>query len=225
MALITTITFGKFFERMQKFLANNYADISNNISSNEIAMYTYGAMAEVIEAEAKQQYLVEGIYPGQDGFITTYTFAASTLVYDWNVGIYYSLTLPFPPVNMPLGYSIKSAQFTGRGGISFPLFPVQAYQRGYDAQLPFPDIGGSYWVEGDQMFISAPNVDLVSTGWTLRVPMLSPRSKTGADTDIIQMPDSALEMVFDRAIERLVNRKNRGQNNVNAGVDRITERP
>lgn len=223
--MITTTTYGTFAERIQKFLANNYADISNNITTNELLLYVYGAMAEVIEAEANQKYLVEGIYPGQDGFITTYTFAASALVYDWDVGIYYKLTLPFPPLNMPLGYSIKSPQFTGRGGISFPLFPVQAYQRGYDQQLPFPDIGGSYWVEGDQMTIYAPNVDLVSSGWTLRVPMLSPRSKTGADTDIIQMPDGALEAVFDRAIERLVNRKNRPQNNQNSGIDRYTEKP
>lgn len=222
--ILTSITFGKAVERIQKFLANNYADISNNVDDNEILMYFFGAAGEIIEHDANQKYAVEGIYPGQDSFITTYTFAASTLTYDWDVGNY-TLTLPFPPVNLPLGYSIKSPVFVGMGGISFPLLPIQAYQRGYDRQLPFPDFGGSYQVEGDQMTIDAPNVDLLNSGWTLKVPMLSPRSKTGNDTDIIQMPDAALEMVFDMVVERLVNRKRQPMNTANTGVDRYTEKP
>jgi hypothetical protein len=224
MAIITTVTFDKEVERIQKFLANNYADIANNITDNEILIYWFGAAGEVIEHDANQKYVLEGIYPSQDSFITTYSFPASAFTYDWDLGNY-TITLPFPPVNLPLGYSIKSPMFVGMGAQSFPLLPIMAYQRGYDSQLPFPDYGGSYWVEGDQFTIQAPNVDLLTSGWTLRIPMLSPRSKTGSGSDIIQLPDGAREMIFDMAIERLVNRKNRPQNNVNSGVDRYTEKP
>jgi hypothetical protein len=221
--MITTITYKKFAERIQKFLANNWPDIANTITPNELYMYVFGSMAVMIETDANQKYQLEGVYPSQDGFVTTYAFAMSDLSFDYD-SLEYALTLPFPPVNLPLGYSIKTPHFTGGGGPSFALIPVHAYQWGYQNQLPTPDFGGFYKVENSAMTIIAPNVDLINSGWTLKVPMLSPRSATGADTDIINMPDGALEQVFNMVVEKLLNRKQQPMTNVNAGVERYTER-
>ena len=160
-----------FFERVQKFLANNYPDVSNNITNNEISLYMYGEAGVVIEDEANKKYQLEGIYPDQEGFITTYSFPASDFTYNWDT-LEYAVTLPFPIVNLPLGVSIKSPYFTGGGGVSLPLFALHAYQRGYDNQLPSPDIGLVYYAENMTMTIRSPKIDLVSSGWTLKVPML-----------------------------------------------------
>ena len=191
-------------------------------------MYTYEALGEVITQQANNQYTATGIYPDQDSFVTTYSFACSTLTYDISSQIH-TLTLPFPPINIPLGYSIKSPYFTGTGapGKSAPLAVIHAYQKGYAALLPTPDdIPGSYDVEGDQMHIYVDNgLMLTLTPWTLKIPMLSARSRTGSDDDLINLPDGEMSMVFDIVIQKLANKWNRPRTQANTGAPRTTETP
>lgn len=225
--MIQTVSFSQLSERIKRWLSNNWPDIADTTTNNEIYLFIYEAIGEVITQSANQKYQAEGIYPSQDSFVTTYSFACSTLKYDFGTQIS-SLTLPFPPINLPLGYSIKSPWFSGTGapGKTFPLIPINGYQKGYAFELPTPNgVAGYYEVEGDQMSIHSEGIILTNTGWALKIPMLSARSRSGSDDDLINLPDGEMSMVFDMVTQKLANKLNRPRTQANTGAPRFTEQP
>jgi hypothetical protein len=222
--IVNSITFGVFVERIRKYLSNGWPDISDALTDNEVLTYVYDAIAAAIVKSAETKFNIDGIYPSQDGFITTYSFPSSTLNFDEDAQ-YYWLLLPHPPVNLPLGVSIKSPFIAGMGRKSFPLIAMHAYQKGYNFELPTPNYGGFYEVEAGVMNIYVDNINLLTKPWTIKVPMLSPRSKTGSDDDVINIPDDTLSLAFDMVTQKLTNRLNRPHTAANTGEPRFTEQP
>jgi hypothetical protein len=224
--MIATVSFGQLIERVRRWLSNQWPDIADTTTNNEVALYVYEAIGEVITQQANQQYTATGIYPDQDSFVTNYSFPCTTLSYNFSSQVH-TLTLPFPPINLPLGYSIKAPYFSGIGapGKSAPLLPVHGYQKGYSSELPMPDdVAATYEVEGNQMNIYVTSgIMLTLTGWTLNIPMLSARSKTGSDDDLINLPDGEMSMVFDIVTGKLANKLNRPRTQANTGAPRFTE--
>lgn len=224
--LISTQSWGQMLERIKKYLSNNWPDIADSYTDNELALYAFEGVAEAMVQHAELKYKLEGVYPDQEGFITRYTFAASAISQDI-ISQVYSLTLPLPPVNLPLGVSIKSPFWTGFNAPSFPWIAVHAYQRGYNFELPTPDFGTFYYVEGNTLYIDIRNalVDLQNSGWTANIPMLSARPRTGSDDDLINLPDDEMSIAFDMIIQKLVARVNRPRTQANTGAPRLTEAP
>ncbi len=224
--MIATVSFGQLIERVRRYLSNQWPDVADTTTSNEIALYIFEAIGEVITQQAGQKYAAEGIYPSQDSFVTTYAFPCSGMTYDLTSQIH-TITLPFPPINLPLGYSIKSPYFAGTNapGKSSPLMPIQGYQKGYWSALPMPDSWpGTYEVEGNLMNVYVNNgIMLTISGWTLKIPMLSARSRTGSDDDLINLPDGEMSMVFDLVIGKLTNKLNRPRTAAATGQPRFTE--
>lgn len=220
--LIQNITWGVLIERIRLRLYNGWASIADNIEDGEIVLYIQEAIAVVITQMSNQGLSVDGVRSIPEGFITTYKFAASTILKDKDTG-YYKLTLPQPPINLPLGYSVISPYFAKSASVSLPLIPIHPYQRSYNKTLPTPNYTIFYFVENNTMYLDLAENSIYETG-TLYVPMLSPRSATGKDTDLINMPDDAVSMVFDFVIAKLTQRLQTPTDNVNDGVSKPTQR-
>jgi hypothetical protein len=215
MAMLTNITWGVFCERINRRLFNGWKSISENVTANEILLYAYEAIATVITRMSNEGLMLDGVRRIPEGFITTYRF--TTFTKDQVTGKY-TITLPAPPVNLELGYSIVEPYFAAGGNVSYPLVAVHPYQRSYYNKIATPNVGAFYYVENSVMYIDSNAVDLKNAGYTLCVPMLSPRSATGNDTDTMNLPDDAFNMVFDMVIEKLTGREAVPQNLVNDGV-------
>jgi len=222
--MITSINFGMFTERVKRFLANNWPNTTLDVTSNEILLYMFEAVGSAIVNSSKENFREVGLNLVSEGFITNYSFDTSTLSYDINTGDYY-VTLPAPPVNLPLGYSISAPYFSGAQAKSYPLLAIQPFNRGYALKMPTPNYGVYYWVEGSILKIDSQGADLKNSGLTLNVPMQSPRSSTGSDDDVINIPDDQMSNVFDMVVAKLVDRMNRPKDNVNDGSPHYTEQP
>ncbi len=220
MAIINQITYKVAAERIERRLFNGWPSIAANITSNEIYLYLYEAVAAVIIQQSNLNIRVDGVRSIPEGFITTYKY--STFSKDYNTGLYY-ITLQAPPINLPLGYSIISPYFANNSNVSSPLILVSSYQRGYNKLLPTPNFGIYAYVEGSTMFIDTNGTDITLLG-TLYVPMLSARSATGNDTDVINIPDDAMSTVFDIVIQKLTQRLQIPQDNVNDGIMAPTQK-
>jgi hypothetical protein len=213
-SLITGITWAMAIERVQRRLFNGWQSIAANVTSNEIALYLYEAIAFVICQNSNRNIQIEGVRAIPEGYITTYQFTSFTKNYTTGN---YTITLPQPPVNLPLGYSIVSPYWGGNVSMSYPLIAINPNQRGFYSKLPTPNIGIFYWVENSTMYIDSKGVDLNTLG-TLFVPMQSSRPATGNDSDYINLPDDQMSYVFDMVINKLTQRLSVPQDNFNDGV-------
>lgn len=214
--MITTITYGKFVEQIKKFVSNGWPDIADNYTDNEILMYVYQMLAAEIVVASTNNMKYTGFFSTPEGFITDYDFPVNLWSKDPNTG-YYFVQLPEPPVNLPIGYSIQSPVFVGFGSESYPLIWVQTFQRGYGTKGPLPNFGIYCFVKNNTLFLDTQSKSLFGSGLTLRVPMLSSRSVTGNDADLINASDDQLAAVFEMVTDKLTGRLSRPQTLTNDG--------
>lgn len=203
--MISTVTYGTFIEQIKKRLFNNWPSADQaNLSNNEVALYVFQAIATVMTTLANQRYSVEGIYSTSEAFITTYKIALSTATKDTDTNDY-SVALPHPPLNLPMGFSVQTPKYAKGNGVLTSLMLIDSYAKGYATSMIEKPTGDYYYVEGSKLLI-VTSTDLIATGWKLLVPMLSSRSATGAETDTINLSDEALSMVFDIVVAKLQQR-------------------
>ena len=222
--MINQVTFKVFFERVKRRLSNGWPNIKFNITDNEIALYLYGCAATVITQTSDKSYSIDGIRSAPEGFITNYKFTGSQITYSNDNGLY-TVTLTAPPVGLPLGYSIKSPYFSGGGAESYPLIAVHSFNRGYALKLPTPNFGVYYRVTGSSFEMETQGFDLINSGLNLNIPMLTARSATNNYSDVINMSDEAIEMVFDMVIKELTERMNTPTDMVNDGNKQYSQQP
>lgn len=214
--MITAITFGALVERIKRYLTNGWPDIADNYTSNEIMLYVYEALATAITNSSNMAYKVEGIRSTPEGFITDFDFVATGFNRDALTG-YFSVTLPAPPVNLPLGYSIKAPTFIGNASESYPVIWVEEYNRSVSTKMPTPNFGIYSWVHNRILYLDSQGQNIMLSGLTLRVPMLTARSQNGLDTDLINAPDDAIDATFTAVIDKITGRVDRPKELVNAG--------
>lgn len=214
--MITQITFAVLVERIKRFLSNGWPDIADNYTSNEIILYIYESLAAVIVNSSKESYKVDGVHSAPEGFITNFAFDTANLSRDTKTGYFYT-TLPSAPVNLDLGYSILSPVFVGNSSESYPVIWIQSYQRGYAKKLPTPNFGVYAFVQNKILYLDTNGINIKDSGLTLNVPMLTSRGATGAESDVINAPDDAIDFVFRDVIDKITGRVDRPKMLVNAG--------
>jgi hypothetical protein len=219
--MITNITYKVFIEQIQRRLQNDFPSNEFTATDNEIALYIFQALATAITTAANQAYAVEGIYTTPEAFITTFRIPATDFTRDDDTGQYIA-TLPHPPLNLPLGYSVLAPTLVGKAQKSFPLIAINGYQKGYAFKMAMPEYGIYYEIEGNKMFITSEDLELKQSGLKLNVSMLSPRGK-GSDDETINAPDDILTQVFDAVIARLTQRVNTPKDTINDGANKKTE--
>jgi hypothetical protein len=212
--LIGNITWAKAIRRINRRIMNGYPSIASTLSDNEIEMYLIEAIATVMVQETNAQMQFDGVRSVPEGFITTYTI--TTFPKDVSTGLY-KITLPHPPIGLPLGLSIISPYFAKNGTISAPLIAIHSNQRGTYRLMPSPNFGAYYWVENSTMYIDSNGADVTILG-TLYLPMPSPRPATNSDSDLINLPDEAMSAVFDICVQKLTARLQTPMETTNSGV-------
>ena len=219
--MIKSITYKVFIEQIQRRIQNDFPSSESTVTANEIALYVYQAIATAITQASERAFAVDGIHSAPEGFITTFKFPPSAIKKDYDTGCY-EVTLPHPPVNLPLGYSIMAPYFTERGQKTYPVIWINSYHKSYALKLATPDYGIYCEAEGDKLIFTCPDYDLINSGMKLFVPMLSPRG-SGNDTDTINVADDVLAFVFDAVVARMTQRVATPKDTINDGANKRNE--
>src|ERR1051326_8323482 len=132
-----------FIERVRRHMANNFPDSDMSLSENEVLLYIDQALAYNMVGQVYNAAKLEGNLVMPEAYLSTYLITNIQL--DSNTGYWY-VTLPQPPVSLPLGYSITNAYFAKTAyGQSDPILPIRnkrvAFRR-FMPQVP----GTRYWV-------------------------------------------------------------------------------
>lgn len=201
-----------FVERLKRHMNNNFPNASYTVSDKEILLYIDQALAFNAIAQIYAAAKILGTLEVPEGYLTTYELPALTqnnVTNDWES------TLPQPPVSLPLGYSVSRLYFAQAGfGVSQDILPIKAKRAAYRNNMPRPD-GVEYRVNGDKIFITA-NDGSSLLGLTVYAEILNTR--TGSFSETMQLPDDAIEFIFNNVVQKLVQRIQLPQDIINDGV-------
>jgi hypothetical protein len=189
-----------FIERIKRHIADGWPTSSFSASDNEVLLYIDQAIAYNIIGQVYANSKIEGALVIPEGYLVTHLL--TTLQQDSVTRNWYS-TLPQPPLNLPLGYSINrvyAANSVDGQGIDF--WPVKAKRVSYRNLLPSPQ-GARYWVEANKIWM-AINDGSSLLGQNVYVQM--PSSRTEDVTEVMAMPDDAIEAVFKNVTDKLIQR-------------------
>lgn len=200
MASLIPYTKKLLVQRLRQDLANDFPDSEFEISEREVLLHLDQALAFSIVGQAWNNAKVTGSMDIPEGYLTTY--ALSALVQNAITGEWYA-TLPQPPVSLPLGYSITRAYFAStENGVSQEILPIKAKRAGYRRFMPRP-AGAEYKINGSIIYVTA-NDGYPLSDVSLYVEMINTR--TESMTEMLNMPDDAIEMVYSGAYAKLVQR-------------------
>lgn len=200
MASLIAYTKEVLVERIRRDLANDFPNSEFAISENETLLHIDQAAAFAVVGQVYNSAKVLGSLEVPEGWLTTYELSA--LIQNQVTGDWYA-SLPQPPVSLPLGYSISRAYFAGAEfGVSQEIVPIKAKRAGYRNLMPAPS-GAQYKVNGSTIFIKSPTGDNIGD-LTVYVEMINTR--TSAMSDVLNLPDDAIETIYNLAYQKLVQR-------------------
>lgn len=200
MASLIAYTKKMLVQRLRQHLANDYPNDEFSISEREMLLYIDQALAFNVVGQVYAGAKVLGTLEVPEGFLTTYELA--TLVQNSVTGDWYA-TLPQPPISLPLGYSITRAYFAdATNGVSQEILPIKAKRAAYRNLMPRP-AGAEYRINGSVMYITA-NDGQPLFNYTVYVEMI--KTRTDSIDEVLQMPDDAIEWVFNNVFQKCVQR-------------------
>lgn len=199
---MSTIPYTKlqFIQRVQTHMMNDFPDSDSRLTNNQVLLYIDQALAVSMVGQVFGLAKVEGNLCMPEAYITTYSF--TVLQQDSNTGYWY-VTLPQPPVSLPLGYSITDAYFAQTAyGQSDPIFPIKSKRVAYRRFMQMP-IGTRYWVEGDKMWLAASNNQpLLNQNLYVKLA----KTRTDSLTETMNLPDDIIENIWNNVITKCKDR-------------------
>jgi hypothetical protein len=193
-------TKAQLVERIKKHISDGFTTSDFSTTDNEVLLYIDSALAFGLVGQVYANAKVEGTLVMPEAYLTTYTLAE--LQQDSISGYWFS-TLPQPPVNLPLGYSINRAYFgLESSGQSREIYPIRAKRVGYRINMPMPT-GARYWVEGSKFWVASSDGGSL-LGLPVYVQMASTRTTNMTDT--MNLPDDALEAIFTSVVAKMKDR-------------------
>lgn len=200
MASLIAYTKKLLVQRLRQDLANDFPDSEFSISENEVLLHIDQALAANAVGQIYAGAKVLGTLEVPEGYLTRYLLSA--LVQDTLTSEWYA-TLPQPPVSLPLGYSITRAYFaSSENGVSQDILPIKAKRSAYRNFMPRP-AGAEYKVNGGTIYITANDGSPLSNQ-NVYVEMLNTR--TSSMTEPLNLPDDAIEGIYNLAYNKLVQR-------------------
>jgi hypothetical protein len=200
---MATIPYTKlaFIQRIRKHVANSRATNDEfQASDNEILLLIDSAIAFNCIGQMFNNAKIENNLATPEAYLTTYLL--SSLISDSSTGYWYA-TLPQPPISMPLGYSIDRVYFTDPSfGTSKDAYPIRPKELAYLSNLPLP-YGIRYWVENKKIYLAAHNNQML-LNLTPYVRMI--KTRTDDINEDMALPDDAIQMVFDKVVQELLQR-------------------
>jgi len=200
MASLIAYTKKMLVQRLRQDLANDFPDSEFEISEREVLLHIDQALAFNAVGQVYAGSKVLGTLEVPEGYLTRYALPA--LVQDPITSEWYA-ALPQPPVSLPLGYSITRAYFAStQNGVSQEILPIKAKRSAYRNNMPRP-AGAEYKVNGSTIYITANDGSPLSNQ-SVYVEMLNTR--TSSMTDVLNLPDDAIEGIYNGAYSKLVQR-------------------
>lgn len=201
MASLITYTKKLLAQRLRQDIANDFPDDEFAFSEREALLHIDQALAFNAVGQVYAGAKVLGTLEVPEGYLTRY--ALSALVQDTVTGEWYA-TLPQPPVSLPLGYSITRAYFaSAEFGVSQEILPIKAKRAAYRNNMPRP-AGAEYKVSNGSIIYITANDGFPLAGLQVYVEMLNTR--TSSMTDVLNLPDDAIEGIYNLAYQKLVQR-------------------
>lgn len=200
MASLIPYTKLMLIQRIKQHIADGWPSSEFSSTDSEVLLYIDQAVAATVVGQTYANAKVEGNLAVSEAWLTTYTL--STLATDSPSGYWYS-TLPQPPVSLPLGYSISRVYAAEAGsGQSQEILPIKAKRVGYRKFMPMPS-GARYWVTGSKIWL-AMNDGSSMLDYTVYVEMA--KTRTESLTETLNMPDDAIDAVFQNVVAKLIQR-------------------
>jgi hypothetical protein len=200
MASLITFTKKMLVERCKRHMADGFPDASFSVLDNEILLYIDQALAYNLIGQVYANAKIEGNLCVPEAYMTTFQCAAlqqDSVTREWYT------TLPQPPISLPIGYSIDEGYFADSvNGKGINVFWIKQKRKAFRRNLPMP-FGVLATVEGSKVkFQTSSGLNL--HGNTFYVRMASTR--TSSLTDTMDLPDDAIEMIFNNVVAKLTQR-------------------
>lgn len=188
-------------QRLRQDIANDFPDSEFSISENEVLLHIDQAIAyNVVGQIWATGKLNGGVIEVPEGYLKTVRL--DQLVQD-PVTKKWHATLPQPPVSLPLGYSITRCYFANEAnGVSQEIMLIKAKRAGYRSLMAAPS-GSQATINGSTIYISS-NDGYPLFGLPVYVEYLFTR--TDSMTEALNLPDDAIEGVYNLAYNKLVQR-------------------
>jgi hypothetical protein len=201
MASLIQYTKKLLVQRLRQDLANDFPDAEFDISEREVLLHIDQALAFNAVGQVYNGAKVLGTLEVPEGYLTRY--ALSALIQDQVTSEWYA-TLPQPPVSLPLGYSITRCYFAStQYGVSQEILPIKAKRVAYRNNMPRPT-GAEYKVSnGSTIYITANDGSPLSS---LQVYVEMLNTRTSSMTDVLNLPDDAIEGIYNLAYAKLIQR-------------------
>jgi len=201
MASLIPYTKKLLVQRIRQDLANDFPDSEFSISEKEVLLHIDQALAFNIVGQIWNGSKITGAMEVPEGVLHTYELPA--LVQDAVTSEWYT-TLPQPPVSLALGYSIPRCYFAAtQFGVSQDILPISAKRASYRRNMPRP-AGAEYRVDNGTKLIVTANDGSPLSNLTVYVQMI--KTRTESMTEELNMPDDMIELVYNGAYNKLVQR-------------------
>lgn len=187
-------------ERLRRHIADDFPSADFGASQLEILLYIDQALAFGLIGSVYQMAKIEGNLALPEGYLTTYQLAAlkqDTITKEWYT------TLPQPPISLPLGYSMDLAYFAdSKNGRGLQIHLIRSERVAFRKKLP-RQFGVDGWVEGSKFIMEE------SDGGSLLNQICYVRmasTRTSNLSDPMNLPDDAIEAIFNNVIAKLKDR-------------------
>lgn len=193
----------QLIQRIRKHMNNGFPNDSFATSDNEILLYLNQANAYGLVGQVWMGAKVQGYMEMPEGYLATLqlpALAEDPITGDWLT------TLPQPPVSLPLGYSINRIYSAGPGNQgNQDVFMIKANRVGRRANMPMPG-GIRAWVDYTNNTVlrlrASDNQPLLGKVFFVQMPT----TRTSDITLPMNLPDDAIEGIFNSVVMQLTKR-------------------
>jgi hypothetical protein len=190
---------GMLVERVKKHISDGFGGDDISVSDSELLLYIDSALAYNMIGQVYANAKIDGNLAMPEAYLTTYLM--TNVAQDPATGLWF-VTLPQPPVSLPLGYSISRVYSASNGQVSQDFFMIKAKRVGYRRNMPRPT-GVACSVEGSTLWMDASN-GYPLLGLPIYVQMA--KSRTDSLSEPMNLPDDAIQGIFDKVIQELDSR-------------------
>lgn len=193
----------QLIQRITKHINNGYPNDAFATSDNEILLYINQANAFGLVGQVWMGAKVLGYMEMPDAYLATLqlpALAEDLVTGDWITA------LPQPPVALPLGYSINRIYSAGPGNQgNQDVFMIKGNRVGRRANMPMPG-GIRGWVDYTNNTIlrlrASDNQPLLGKVFFVQMPT----TRTADITLPMNLPDDAIEAIFNSVVAQLTKR-------------------
>lgn len=187
-------------QRIRRHVNNGFPGADNKVTENEYMLYINEAMSFNLIGQVYGGAKITGYIEVPEAYIVTFLLPA--LKQDKVTRNWYS-SLPQTPLSLPLGYSINRVYFANENdGIGVDCIAIKAKRVGRRMNMPMQE-GVRYWVENSSIWFAAHN----GTSLLNQPAYVSmPSTRAVNPTDILNIPDDAIEAIVSKVMLRMKER-------------------